>query len=257
MGKKKHEEHENHERWLVSYADFITMLFAFFTMMYANAPKDNQKIKEIIEGIKEAFGGGARVDIVELLDIMNLATENPVEAPVEMQKVHINPEPVVELEVPPDPSIDKGSLTDHVVQIGEVEQDMNLLMPEKLLFVPGSTELPVAAFDWLNTIAEAVKGQPAEVQVIGHADSTPIPAGGHFKDNWDLAGARAAEVVRYLHSKGISTERLTLGGTVLTGSDPEQRSVVIRVHIQDPAAAAEVQHELWSRGIGQNTNPFR
>ena len=70
--KKKHEEHENMERWLVSYADFITMLFCFFTMLYANAPKDEKKIQQIIQGIKEAFNGGARVDIVELLDLLNL-----------------------------------------------------------------------------------------------------------------------------------------------------------------------------------------
>src|ERR1700677_3876000 len=56
MAKKKHEEeHENHERWLVSYADFITLLFAFFTILYATSQKDAAKAQEFQKSIQKAF----------------------------------------------------------------------------------------------------------------------------------------------------------------------------------------------------------
>jgi chemotaxis protein MotB len=248
--KKKHEEHENMERWLVSYADFITMLFAFFTMLYANAPKDEEKIQQIIQGIKEAFGGGARVDIVELLDLMTLATENPLEAESELQRVHINPEVQARIEVPIHQMGTDGSLTDNVVELGLTEQDLILVLPETFRFTAGSTELPVAAFGWLSGIAEAIKGTSADIQVVGHADGAPIPAGGRFQDNWALASARAAQAVRYLEEKKIPPEQMTLSGRVVKGVDPEERAITIRIHIVELAAASEVRQRLEDRGIG-------
>lgn len=250
MAKKKHEEHENHERWLVSYADFITMLFAFFTMLYANAPKDDQKIQQIIQGIKDAFGGGARVDIVEILDLMNLATENPTEAESELQRVYLNPEIQAIQEVPIPKVGTDGNLTDNLVDLGMTEQDLILIMPERYLFAPGSAELPVAAFGWLSGIAEAIRGKAADIQVVGHADGAPIPGGGRFQDNWALAGARAAEAVRYLESKGVKSDQMVLMGKVVDGVDAEERAVTIRIHIIDLPAASEVRQSLANQGIG-------
>jgi chemotaxis protein MotB len=250
--KKKHEEHENMERWLVSYADFITMLFCFFTMLYANAPKDQKKIQQIIQGIKDALNGGARVDIIELLDLLNLSTDNPTELDVELQKVHMAPEVQAVQEVPVDRVGTDGSLTDNVVQLGLVNQDLSLVMPERLLFVPGSTELPVAAFGWLTAIAESVHGTPADLQIVGHADAAPLPVGGTFQDNWALASARAAEAIRYLETKGVKPEQLTLGGKVSSGKDPEERAVTVRIHLGDPAAASEVRQRLEDRGLGKD-----
>jgi chemotaxis protein MotB len=251
--KKKHEEHENMERWLVSYADFITMLFCFFTMLYANAPKDEKKIQQIIQGIKDAFNGGARVDIIELLDLLNLATDNPAELDVELQKVHLSPEVQAVQELPTDRIGTDGSLTDNVVQMGLVNQDLTLVMPERLHFVPGSTELPVSAFGWLTAIAESIQGTPADLQIVGHADATPVNADSPFRDNWGLASARAAEAIRYLESKGVKPEQLTLGGRVSAGKDPEERAVTVKIHLIDPAAAAEVRHRLEERMLGQGS----
>ena len=148
--KKKHEEHENMERWLVSYADFITMLFCFFTFLYSQAPKDDQKLKMILQGVRDAFNSGARMDILELLDLMQLSTELPAESLIELNKVHIAPERQAIQEIATDRAGIAGTLTDNVVQIGLTEQDLILVMPERFLFAPGSTELPVAAFGWLR-----------------------------------------------------------------------------------------------------------
>lgn len=249
--KKKHEEHENMERWLVSYADFITMLFCFFTFLYSQAPKDDIKMKMILQGVRDAFNSGARMDILELLDLMRLSTENPFELPIELNKVHLTPEIQAIQEIPTDRAGTEGSLTDNVVQIGLTEQDLILAMPEKFLFAPGSTELPVVAFGWLTAIAEAIAGMPADMQIIGHADGTPIPAGGRFLDNWSLAGARAAQAVRYLEEKGVDPERMTLMGRVTSGADPEERAITVKIHLDDPAAATEVLTRMELRGLGQ------
>ena len=249
--KKKHEEHENMERWLVSYADFITMLFCFFTFLYSQAPKDDIKMKIILQGVRDAFNSGARMDILELLDLMRLSTENPFELPIELNKVHITPELQAIQEIPIDRIGTDGSLTNNVVEIGLTEQDLVLAMPEKFLFSPGSTELPVAAFGWLAAIAESVADMPADMQIIGHADGTPIPVGGRFEDNWSLAGARAAQAVRYLEDKGVPPDRMTLIGRVTEGADPEERAISIKIHMEDPAAATEVLTRIEQRGLGQ------
>lgn len=254
--KKKHEEHENMERWLVSYADFITMLFCFFTFLYSQAPKDDQKLKMILQGVRDAFNSGARMDILELLDLMQLSTELPAESLIELNKVHIAPERQAIQEVATDRAGTAGTLTDNVVQIGLTEQDLILVMPERFLFAPGSVELPVAAFGWLTAIADSIEQMPADMQIIGHADGTPIPAGGRYQDNWSLAGARAAQAVRYLEQKGVDPDRMTLMGRVSGVADPEQRAITVKIHLDDPAAASEVLARMEARGLGQ-TGSYR
>lgn len=240
------------ERWLVSYADFITMLFCFMTFMYAQAPKDEKRLRVILQGIRDAINSGARSDIIELLDLMTLSTENPFELEVELQPVHMLPELQATQEIPIDrTTTSDGSLTDNVVQLGLVEQDLNLIMPERYLFAPGSTELPVAAFGWLTAIAESVEGMPADMQIVGHADGTPLPAGGRYTDNWSLSAARAAEAIRYLQDKGVKPENMLLMSKVSSGKDPEERAITVRIHLEDPSAASEVRYRLEERGVGQ------
>jgi chemotaxis protein MotB len=236
--KVRHEEHENHERWLVSYADFITLLFAFFTVLYATAQTDQKKLDAVVNGMNAAFEGGMPQ---ALLDVLAMQPEPP-DLP-EIVPNHLAQEAA-------DPLIFTikrnlaGSLSDHVVQMGLVDQELTLVLPERLLFAPGSAELHPSAFAVLSEIARLLATAPVTIEVIGHADGLPVVAGGRWDDNWDLAGARSLTTVRYLARHGIPVEALTASANITRLADAEARAVTLRVHVADPAPAAEIADQL-------------
>lgn len=237
---KKHEEHENHERWLVSYADFITLLFAFFTVLYATAQTDQSKLEAVVDAMTAAFEGGMPEAI---LDVMSLRTGSELEAP------HIN----LQAEAEPDLRTLKqhlaGSLSDNVIQLGLYNQSLNLVLPEKLLFSPGSADLHPTAYEALSDIAEALRPTHTRIEVIGHADGVPV-LGGVFVDNWGLASARAVATVRYLERRGIPIERMIAVGAISAVPNPEARSVSFRINVEPVAPAAEVYERLFPEDEG-------
>lgn len=236
MAKKvKHEEHENMERWLVSYADFITLLFAFFTVLYATAQSDQKKLEAVIDSMNAAFEGGMPRAIMEVFsgtansDIIPTHLNNDVSAVPVIDNIKQNL---------------TGSLSDNVVQIGLVNQELILVIPETLLFAAGSADLHPAAYTVLSNVVAAVAATPATIEVTGHADGAPVPEGSPFVDNWGLATARAVSTIRYLERKGIAAERLTAQGAISTETDPEVRAVTLRIRCEVPGAAADIANQV-------------
>jgi chemotaxis protein MotB len=239
VGKKvRHEEHENLERWLVSYADFITLLFAFFTVLYATSQTDQSKLEAVVEAMRAAFDGGMPQ---AFLDVMQV-DQDPPDVPSIVPN-HLTSEAA-------EPTIYtlkrnlQGSLSDHVVQMGLVDQELTLVLPERLLFARGSAELHPSAYAVLARVARVLRSAPATVEIVGHADGVPVTPGGPFEDNWALASARSLTTVRYLSRKGIAVENLAAGASVTSVSNQEARAVTIHVHVHDPAPAADVAHAL-------------
>jgi outer membrane protein OmpA-like peptidoglycan-associated protein len=133
-----------------------------------------------------------------------------------------------------------GSLSDHTVQIGLVDQELTLVLPELLLFAPGSADLHPVAFRVLGEIATALKGSHAKVQVIGHADGLTVPPGGRYRDNWELASARAAATARYLQDHGLRPEQLVASATTSSAVAPESRAVRMVVTVEEWGEAHDV-----------------
>ncbi|MDP2307128.1 MAG: flagellar motor protein MotB [Pseudomonadota bacterium] len=236
--KVRHEEHENHERWLVSYADFITLLFAFFTVLYATAQTDQNKLVEVVAAMNAAFDGGMSG---ALMDVMR-----PDLDPPDLPEV---PPTTVAQEVasPLLYSIKQnlqGSLSDNVVQVGIEEQELTIVLPERLLFAPGSAELHPTAYALLAQVVEALAGAPATVEVVGRADAAPVAPGGKWADNWALASARGLTTARYLVKRGLTTDHVTASATVGTVIDAELRTVTLRVRVDESRAAGEVVERL-------------
>jgi len=236
--KNKHaEEHENHERWLVSFADFMTLLFALFTVLYVMANSNAKELEDVMRGMNAAFEGGMPGIVNDAFspdtsaNLSEMAT-NPMSLEVAPSVIHSIKHGLV------------GSLSDNVVQIGFINNSLLLTLPEKLLFAPGSAELHPAAFATLTKIAEAVSGTTALLDVIGRADGAPLPAGSKWTDNWELASARALATVRYLRRQGVAEAALSATATLSTEVEPEARAVTIRVRADQPAAAAEVGERL-------------
>lgn len=236
MAKKvKHEEHENLERWLVSYADFITLLFAFFTVLYATAQSDQAKLEAVIDSMNAAFEGGMPKAMMEVFtgtsnsDIIPTHLNNDVSAVPVIENIKQNL---------------TGSLSDNVVQLGVVDQELVLMIPETLLFATGSADLHPAAYGVLSEIVAAVAGTPARIEVTGHADGLPLDPGSPFVDNWGLATARAVSTIRYMALKGLLPERLTAQGKITTETDPEARAVTLRIRCDVPASAADIAEQV-------------
>jgi len=236
MGKKKHEEHENHERWLVSYADFITLLFAFFTVLYATSQTDQKKLEAVVNGVNAAFEGGMPKAV---LDVFLLQTSG---GDVELQANHVTAEAA-------DPIIQTlrrnlvGSLSDHVLQMGLVDQTLTLVLPERLLFAKGTAELHPSAYAPLTEVALAIEGQPVVLEVFGHADGVPV-RDGPYGDNWGLASARAVAVVRYMERHHIRPDRMIASTGVNPGESREARAVTLKIRVESPAAGGEVAEAL-------------
>jgi chemotaxis protein MotB len=230
--KKKHEEHENHERWLVSYADFITLLFAFFTVLYATAETNQEKLEAVVNGMNAAFSGGIPSSA---FGGAIMGTTFSDLAPTQLSVDMVSDPEASSLRRTLD-----GSLTNHTVQIGLVEQRLAVSLRDRMMFQKGSAELSPAAFGRLAEVAEALKSTDAVVEVVGRADGLPLDPGSPFKDNWDLASERSAAATRYLVSRGLPVERITSSAKIVSDEDPDARAVTLRVGVQDPVSAGQL-----------------
>ncbi|MBX3258154.1 MAG: OmpA family protein [Labilithrix sp.] len=204
--KKKHPEHVNHERWLVSYADFITLLFAFFVVMFAVSQVDSKKVGRFTESFSKAVG----IDMFPEAGHGLLAGAS--------QGTLAEPEPAMGSPLPPDlvnlktalstPEV-KEELSD--VQILSRRNELVLRLSEGFLFGSGTDALEERALRVVARLAAELRDRPLYVRVEGHTDDRPIHTA-RFRSNWDLSTARATAVVARLAAGGISPERLSAAG---------------------------------------------
>lgn len=223
--KKKHEKEPNHERWLVSYADFITLLFAFFIVMYATSQQDTEKAKQFENSIKKylmKFGGfgesGPKLN-------KGVKYKSPIEPPikkyskgnVESQKVQLQIETYLEEKLT-DKELEKV-----VKDISDDAIGVRISLAAKEIFHPDTAKFQRGALGTLNKIAKLLKQSKYRVIVEGHMDASPD------KENlmsWEMASERATQVVKYLAKvHKISGSRLAAmsygGERPIVGNDSE------------------------------------
>lgn len=200
LGKnKKHEEHDNSERWLVSYADFITLLFAFFVVLYATSTQNVEKEKKFEEVMREKFRmtggqgagttgprsgspiGGNAVEVVDFFQRRNLPSEDLQEYIEQLLNKNM--------------SADERKTT--IQEIRHDDIGVRISLAASTFFPSGSAKLRLPATKSLDKIAHVLKLANRRIIIEGHTDDIPI-VGGQFESNWELAGLRATSVVRYL-----------------------------------------------------------
>lgn len=230
--KKKPEEHVNHERWMVSYADFITLLFAFFVMMYSISIVNTGKFKVLSESLTAAFTDPARsLEPIQVGDLVRAPAEmqdqsfadpqpKPIR-PVEMRQMAklVDVDPVLldkaskqldeiqeRVETAMADMIDQGAIT---VQRSEywIEIEMN----SSVLFESGSSILYPRVVPILTQLGRVMIDFPNHVHVEGYTDTVPINTE-MFPSNWELSGSRAATVVRLFEFTGVKPDRLAAIG---------------------------------------------
>ena len=242
MARKKYQEDtENHERWLISYADFITLLFAFFVVMYAISVVNQGKYKVFSESVGEAFGrkekatpGSAAIE--PLIPMDNIAARRKLEAiRREQSRLGLLAK---KLDTALSPLVKAGKVS--VTQTGRgVTVDINA----NALFAPGDAAITPEARQPLYAIAQLLAEDSHEVQVEGHTDSLPI-SNSVFPSNWELSAARASSVVRLFIDSGMPPTRLTAVGhaanvPIALNNTPEGRNRNRRVAVTIMSAFAE------------------
>ena len=262
--KKKHPEHVNLERWLVSYADFITLLFAFFVVMYAIANQDKAKIKQIKESIDDAFmGPSSKLDLGTGKEINILTAKSSAYGKImdqSMGHTHADPYRTPELEKIArqieDSLAYQLQTTDlkDILQLVYNEDGLALRMSANKLFEPGREDVKPNYWKLLDKISEILYKTDRLIRIEGHTDSQPVGENARFPTNWELSSARAAWIVRYMIAKwqvpaaclgtsGFAHSRPVAENTSPEGRERNRRVEIVVTNVRSKECTAEKKSE--------------
>ena len=197
MSRKKHPEHVNHERWLVSYADFITLLFAFFVVLFASGQSDKRKVVKLQIAMQTAFDHNGIFDphsktppISDDSGPALAAMPAPIALPLPSQAEQAKAiEDVLKKEIA------RAQLSASSVTVRPTPEGLVVSLREAGFFASGSADLRPEAYETLRAVAAALPHQAMRVE--GHTDNVPIHTA-QFATNWELSTARAATITRLL-----------------------------------------------------------
>ncbi len=221
--KKRHEEHENLERWLVSYADFITLLFAFFVVMYSISAINEGKFRVLSESLVSAFradtrsmepvqfGEPLRSVSPQLLALRQMPTRAsdagaPTPAAASARAAEALKEMSAEIEKALAPLIEQD-----LVKVRRSRLWMEVEINTSILFASGSARLSPGAVTTLGELAGILARHPNTIHVEGFTDNRPINTA-VYPSNWELSAARAAAVVQLFAQNGVDPQRLAAVG---------------------------------------------
>ncbi len=213
--KKREEEPDNQSRWLVSYADFITLLFAFFVVMYAISSVNESKYRELTRSIGSAFGlkglptfvVNENPPIKSPKSTLNLSNRkkalNNIEIRKEREKMTNIGRDLVDIFAP---FIKEGK-----VKVVQNAYGVNVEISASILFASAEASLSQKSKEVLKEVAQLLKNEPNHIQVEGFTDNLPISSV-QYPSNWELSSARASSVVRLFVDQGIAENRLVAIG---------------------------------------------
>ncbi|MCR8913818.1 flagellar motor protein MotD [Marinobacter panjinensis] len=219
--RRQDDDLHNKERWLISYADFITLLFAFFVVMYSVSSVNEGKYKVLSETLTGVFNAPQRsFQPIEVGDQPRRSTPQAAEDVIDP--------PVTE--APQNPSMSEQGRTealramadqlalefDELINQGVVTLEtsddwLELSLRNSLLFGSGDAEPHYDAFEVVEKIAGVLRNRDNAIRVEGFTDNLPIRTNA-FPSNWELSAARAAAIVRMLSMEGVESERLAAVG---------------------------------------------
>ncbi len=211
------EQTENVDRWLVSYADFVTLLFAFFVVMYAISSVNEGKYRVLSDTLVAAFKVPPKSN--EPIQI-----GKPLEETSTEQKVIGVPKPIrVEQPKVEDQKVKMARIADRVraslsplidkdfIKVTHTKLWVEIEINTSILYSSGSSELEIEAFTPLKKLATVLKDLPNHIDVEGHTDNLPIKTA-KYPSNWELSASRAASVVHLFAKQGIPPQRLAAIG---------------------------------------------
>jgi chemotaxis protein MotB len=234
VGRKRnqHEEHENNERWLVSYADFITLLFAFFTTLYAISTVDAQKMGKMVTSMRESFDNTVFSPGSKTLSLIqghgssdpSVSANDLIQSIRTLKDAHVKALPVSA----------RGQVLSGEKEMGQLKKAIETLLAADVLtgiirvhmdprgliislgeggfFDSGSDQIKPEGKILLDTIATNLVSFENQIRIEGHTDNIPI-RNSRFPSNWELSTARATAIVSYFIAQfGFRPELLSAGG---------------------------------------------
>jgi chemotaxis protein MotB len=215
MIRKKAPEHVSHERWLVSYADFITLLFAFFVVMFATAQGDKSKAKDVSSSVRDAFEHGQ----------LSSAVSNVLHGKSDMGKMGNRPVSRGMPENPPPPA--PADLSKSLVMLrnglgpelksGKVQLKLEgrglvISLREAAFFGSGDNGVAPGSLPILAKIAAVIQPLTNSMRLEGYTDSVPIH-NSRFRNNWELSSARSIAMLEVLRDRfQVTSARMAVAG---------------------------------------------
>jgi chemotaxis protein MotB len=249
MARKKYDEvTDNHERWLISYADFITLLFAFFVVMYAISVVNEGKYRVFSDALGSAFGGRpapkSAVDAPAPIALPNLTAKRRAEA-LRRERERLTTL-ARDLTSTLAPLVKEGK-----VRVTQNSRGVSVEINASVLFDSGEATLTPDSKEALRALAVLLRNDPHALQVEGHTDIAPIRSN-VFPSNWELSAARAGAVVRLFIDNGVPAGRMTVVGhgsniPVASNDDAEGRARNRRVAVTILSALPDTTTEIPTR----------
>ena len=222
--RPKAPEHENHERWLVSYADFITLLFAFFVVMFASSQTDKAKAQATSEAFERALSDGKSLGIPpQVAKILGGTVDDKGQGNAQMHgpggaqkaaKEAKEDEDIVELT--PSMKVLTAELKQEIaagkVEISMERRGLVVSLKEAAFFTPGNDVIDKNSYPTLGKVADSLNAVSNPLQIEGHTDSQPIH-NSHFRSNWELSSARAISMMELLTTRfNVNVKRVAVAG---------------------------------------------
>ncbi|TBU81954.1 flagellar motor protein MotD [Pseudomonas daroniae] len=209
--RRRHEEHENHERWLVSYADFITLLFAFFVVMYSISSINEGKYKILSETLTGVFNQPDRAIKPIPVGDERPRTTKPDRSMVDEESAQQITASTLQSIADNVRDAFGGLLQSDQLKVRGNELWIEIELSSGLLFPSGDALPNDAAFEIIEKIAKILAPYDNPVHVEGFTDNQPINTA-QFPTNWELSTARAASIVRMLAMDGVDPSRMAAVG---------------------------------------------
>jgi chemotaxis protein MotB len=228
-GHGGHEEEHADERWLLTYADMITLLMALFIVMWSISNVNTSKFDELARSLDDAFSGAIITGGTAIMENgAGSQAERPApEAPIQALRPSAEPPEVQLARIAP--AREEADLQALKARIDEVAAREGLraevettvaerglvvrVLTDRVLFDSGSAAIKPAGAALVGELSALFKAEVRHpIQVEGNTDSVPVRGAGGFPTNWELSGARAAAVVRGLIAEGVAPGRLSIKG---------------------------------------------
>lgn len=225
--KRKHEAHENHERWLITYSDLITLLLIFFIVMYSMSKVDMAKYEIFAQSLHLQFAkGDSNLQKYEGAfgdlkqgdgqdgDSRNLQT-SPTPTPTPTPTPSMSAEERQQMQREEDLQNLLAKVNQYInennlqaqVSANNAQRGVVIKLNDLILFDLGKADLKPAALPILDKLASLFKTLDTRVSIEGHTDNLPVQPGSLYKDNWGLSQARSVSVVRhFLNTEGMQDD---------------------------------------------------
>jgi chemotaxis protein MotB len=235
--RRKRAEHDNHERWLISYADFITLLFAFFVVMYSISSVNEGKYKTFSDSLSIAFSSQPNSTASSLTPNQQ---ENVLKTLVDRRTARLGEQQRkiqerMKLLAEKLSQVMQSLIEQEQVSVKQTKRGVLVDINASSLFKPGEASLQPSAVEVLRQVATVLSQETQLLEVEGHTDDLPISTK-LFPSNWELSAARASSVVRMLVEHGVDAQRLSAVGMasnhpLVPNDSPENRAKNRRVSI--------------------------